>query len=204
MRLFHLLLSICCLTLFAACSHSMPKARRFTASASAAAPGGRHPRIWLDSTTLSSLRAQQGSPSTGAARLIALCLDARANPTNYADPGYQGFSWANTLSACALSYQITQNPSDAQTALIYFNHLLDDDPVAGRNQGGDQVVQHDDGYGMRTFGVYAPLAYDWLHDAPGMTETLRGHARDRFAAWTSWYAASGYLAHTPGSNYECG
>jgi hypothetical protein len=74
---------------------------------------------------------------------------------------------------------------------------------------GDDVVAplavaHDTGYGMRFFGAYAALAYDWLYDAPGVDDALRAHARARFGAWTTWYDTQGYLNHTPGSNYHAG
>jgi hypothetical protein len=57
---------------------------------------------------------------------------------------------------------------------------------------------------MRTFAPYSAIAYDWLHDAPGVTETMRAHARERFNAWVSYYASNGYLRDMAGSNYEAG
>jgi hypothetical protein len=57
---------------------------------------------------------------------------------------------------------------------------------------------------MRTFAPYSALAYDWLHDAPGVDDDLRGHARERFAAWTTWYDASGYHNMEAGANYHAG
>ena len=51
---------------------------------------------------------------------------------------------------------------------------------------------------------YAAIGYDWLQTAPGMTSALLAHARERFAAWTAWYATSGYHNDMPGANYHAG
>src|SRR5262249_42118495 len=48
------------------------------------------------------------------------------------------------------------------------------------------------------------IAYDWLHDAPGVDDNLRAHARERFAAWTGWYDTMGYHNDQPGANYHAG
>ena len=57
--------------------------------------------------------------------------------------------------------------------------VLDDYQDVGDGLGGDTVVTHDTGYAMRTFAPYSALAYDWLHDAPGVTESLRARSRSR-------------------------
>ena len=57
---------------------------------------------------------------------------------------------------------------------------------------------------MRTFAPYSALAYDWLHDAPGVTESLRARSRTRFDAWMNYYSTSGYLRDLPGANYQAG
>ncbi len=109
-----------------------------------------------------------------------------------------------TLSGCLGSWEATGNTDDLATAIKYWNVLLDDYQIVGDGAGGDAVVTHDTGYAMRTFAPYSALAYDWLHDAPGVTEALRAHARERFNAWVSYYAAGGYLKDMPDSNYEAG
>lgn len=171
---------------------------------SQAEPTGNHPRIWLDDDTLDALREKAADPESAVSKVIERCADARTNPDDYASGGYQGFIWAYTVSECALAWQINGNPEDAATALVYFNALLDDYETIGDAAGGDTVVRHDTGYAMRTFAPYSGLAYDWLHDAPGMTEELRSKARARFEAWTSWYATDGYMIHVPGANYNAG
>jgi hypothetical protein len=118
--------------------------------------------------------------------------------------GWQGFEFLLTLSGCLVSYEASGNADDLTTAFKYFNVLLDDYQNVGDGAGGDNVVTHDTGYAMRTFAPYSAIAYDWLHDAPGMTEALRAHARERFNAWVTYYAQNGYLKDMPGSNYEAG
>jgi MYXO-CTERM domain-containing protein len=170
-----------------------------------AQPASRpHPRIWLDAATIQGIKAQGSVPDGPVARGAARCRAARETPTEYATGGWQGFEFVTTLSGCLLSWQATQSPDDLVTAIKYWNVLLDDYQNVGDSLGGDSVVQHDTGYAMRTFAPYSALAYDWLHDAPGVTEALRAHARARFDAWTTFYSTSGYLRHMPAANYQAG
>jgi hypothetical protein len=118
--------------------------------------------------------------------------------------GWQGFEWVTTLSGCLTSYVASASEDDLATAIKYWNVLLDDYQTVGDGLGGDTVVTHDTGYAMRTFAPYSALAYDWLHDAPGVTEVLRAHARARFDAWSTFYSTSGYLRDLPGANYQAG
>jgi hypothetical protein len=172
------------------------------ASAAVPAPNGPHPRLWLDAPTLAGLKSDgaKSAVAKGAKR----CADARNDPSSYATGGWQGFEFVTTLSGCLVSWKASGSADDLATALKYWNVLLDDYQTVGDGAGGDDVVTHDTGYAMRTFAPYAALAYDWMHDAPGVTVDLRTHARERFDAWVSFYTASGYLRDMPGSNYEAG
>jgi MYXO-CTERM domain-containing protein len=168
------------------------------------APSGAHPRIWLDSATKSGLAAQAGIANSPVARGAKRCAAARNDPSDYAVGGWQGFEFVTTLSGCLVSWAATGSADDLTTAIKYWNVLLDDYQQVGDGAGGDDVVTHDTGYAMRTFAPYSALAYDWLHDAPGVTESLRAHARARFDAWMSFYSTSGYLRSMPGANYQAG
>ncbi|HEX7672366.1 MAG TPA: hypothetical protein VF395_22385 [Polyangiaceae bacterium] len=168
------------------------------------APSGAHPRLWLDAGTLSGLKAQASVAKSPIARGAARCSSARTSPGEYATGGWQGFEFVTTLSGCLISWEATGNADDLATAIKYWNVLLDDYETVGDGNGGDSVVTHDTGYAMRTFAPYSAIAYDWLHDAPGVTETLRAHARSRFDAWTTYYGTEGYLRHMVGANYEAG
>lgn len=169
-----------------------------------AAPSGPHPRLWLDTETKQGLKAQASVTGSPVARGAARCTSARTDPSEYADGGWQGFEFALTLSGCLGSWVATGNSDDLQTAIKYWTVLLDDYSTVGDGAGGDDVVTHDTGYAMRTFAPYAAIAYDWLHDAPGVTEAMRAHARERFDAWVTYYTQQGYLRDLPGANYEAG
>ncbi len=156
------------------------------------APSGPHPRLWLDSETLAGLSAQAGVKGSPV------------DPSDYSDGGWQGFEFLTTLSGCLASWEASGNSDDLQTAIKYWNVLLDDYQQVGDGAGGDDVVTHDTGYAMRSFAPFSALAYDWLHDAPGVSETLLAHARERFDAWVTYYAQQGYLRDLPGANYEAG
>jgi hypothetical protein len=81
---------------------------------------------------------------------------------------------------------------------------LDDRFSVGDGKGGKDVVTHDSGYGIRTFGAYAALGYDWLRDAPGMDAGLKAHILERLDEWLTWYGAKGYLRDRPTANYYWG
>jgi len=133
---------------------------------------------------------------------MARCAAARERPAEYATGGWQGFEFVTTLSACLAAYVANNDTGDLATALKYWTVLLDDYQTVGDALGGDNVVTHDTGYAMRTFAPFSALAYDWLHDAPGVTEELRARARARFDAWSTYYSSSGYLRDLPGANYH--
>ena len=89
-------------------------------------------------------------------------------------------------------------------AIRYFRALLNDLEIVGDGKGGDGAASRDHGYALRALGPYSALAYDWLHDAPGVDAELLALARKRFKAWTDWYAENGYRARSPGTNYNAG
>ncbi len=138
------------------------------------------------------------------ARGVTRCTAARERPAEYATGGWQGFEFVTTLSACLTAYVATNDTDHLATAVKYWDVLLDDYQNVGDGLGGDSVVTHDTGYAMRTFAPFSALAYDWLHDAPGVTEALRAHARARFDAWSTYYSTKGYLRDMPGANYQAG
>lgn len=173
-------------------------------NASSAAPSGAHPRLWLDSNTIAGLKAEAGVKDSPVARGAARCADARENPSDYSDGGWQGFEFVTTLSDCLVSWEASGSADDLETAIKYWNVLLDDYQTVGDGAGGDDVVTHDTGYAMRTFAPYSALAYDWLHDAPGVSDDLLSHARERFDAWMTYYTDNGYLKDLAGANYEAG
>ncbi|MCE9574519.1 MAG: hypothetical protein K8W52_15330 [Deltaproteobacteria bacterium] len=174
-----------------------------TAHASSA-PTGAHPRLFLDTDTVTAMKAAATTDGGPVARALAMCDDVIARPAQYTSGGYQGFNFADSMQACLIAYVVRGDAADAAAAVKYWKALLDDYTTLGDGAGGDNVVQHDGGYAMRVFGPNAAIAYDWLHDAPGVDDSLRAHARARFKAWTDWYIASGYHRDEPGGNYHAG
>jgi len=165
-------------------------------------PSGPHPRMLLDKELQAAWKTQaqdQRGPVVGA---IALCTSGQ---TDAHDRGlYQGAEWSRVLQACLVAWVATTDPQHAKTAIKFFSALLDDKERIGDGGGGETAVQRDSGYVIRNIGPYTALAYDWLHGAPGMTPALRLHARERWAAWLTWYREKGYRARVPGSNYQAG
>ncbi len=173
-------------------------------AAAAPEPAGPHPRLLLDAGTIERLREQQRDRDSGIAAAIAQCDAAIADPVKYRSGGYQGLAFASYLSSCALAWRVTDDAAHAAAGLRYFEAVLEDFREVGDGAGGDDVVRHNSGYAMRAFAPAAALAYDWMHDAPGMSEELRALARRRFKAWTDWYRRDGYLRDAPGANYHAG
>jgi hypothetical protein len=175
-----------------------------TAVAAPAAPQGAHPRLFLDTATVTKLKLEAQRAGSGTARAITKCDDVIAHPASWTSGGYQGMGFVEALSACLVAYAVRGDAPSAQAGVTYFKALLDDYRTLGDGAGGDGVVQHDTGYAMRSFASYAAIAYDWLHDAPGVDEPLRARARARFAVWAQWYDTMGYHRTEPGSNYHAG
>lgn len=168
------------------------------------APSGKHPRIWLNEATRKGIVAQAEVKGGPVERAATRCAAAQADPGEYATGGWQGFEFVLTLSSCLTAWVASGRDGDRDTAIKYWQVLLDDYREVGDAAGGDDVVTHDTGYAVRTFAPYSALAYDWLHDAPGVTEELRARARARFDAWSTYYSTSGYLRDLPGANYQAG
>jgi hypothetical protein len=182
------------------------------ASAAPAAPKGPHPRLFLGSATLGALKAKAASPSA-AANAIALCKKVASNPADYQKSGYQGDNWAFPLSACALAYQLTGDAAHAGAGIKLWRAVLEDVETMGDKKAcvagasdtqAIAAIKRDTGYAIRFIGPHAALAYDWLHDAPGVDDGLRAQSRACFRAWIDYYTKSGYLNDVPGANYHAG
>ena len=160
-----------------------------------------HPRILLTAERLRALDRSRSVSSPAWLRLEEQCRAAGREPIS---SGYEAWDWANATLDLAMCYAVTKRPEYARGAIEYFRAMLDDQSRVGDGQGGDEVVHHDDGYSIRTRGCFGAIAYDWLHDAPGMTPALRAHAVERFFAWSRWFGASGYNRDEPIANYYMG
>ena len=164
-------------------------------------PLGSHPRILLMTDRIAVVRGLRDAGAPTWRALAEACDDATKD--NIAS-GYEAWDWVDATLDLALCHAVTRRPDYARAALRYFTALLDDHTKVGDGAGGDAVVHHDDGYSIRTHGCFGAIAYDWLHDAPGMTPELRRHAVDRFVAWTRWFSENGYNRDQPIANYYAG
>ncbi len=171
------------------------------AKLTAAAPGTTACRILLDAPALERLRESARLQTPAFVVAQARAEQFLQKPS---ESGYQGFEWADAVATTALLWHATSEPRYAEGALTYVRALLADRLVVGDGKGGSSAVTHDSGYGMRTFGVYTALAYDWLRSAPGMTDTLRDQMRRRLGEWIAWYQKEGYLRDNPTANYYWG
>jgi hypothetical protein len=184
-------------------------ARAGVAVAAPPPPAGPHPRIALSAPALGVLKAKVGDASSATAAAIAECR--KAAPTSGDSSGYQGDAWAFPASACALAWQLTRDPAFAARGIKLWRALLEDVArigdgkacVAGASpERTVAAIERDTGYALRFIGPHAALAYDWLHDAPGVDEGLRRQSRTCFRAWLDWYGMKGYLRDQPGGNYH--
>jgi len=164
-------------------------------------PRGPHPRILLGAERVSALRRLR---TANAPTWRALDERCQEDVRESIGAGYEGWDWANATLDLATCYVAAPRPDYAAAAITYFRALLDDRHKVGDRAGGDDVVRHDDGYSIRTRGCFGAIAYDWLHDLPGMTPELRAHAVDRLSAWTKWFSENGYSRDQPIANYYVG
>ncbi len=158
-------------------------------------------RLLLDGPTRARLRNAAQSDSPAWRVVSALCEEAASRDL---ESGYQGFQWADALASTSLCWHATGDARYASAAVRYLNALLDDRFRIGDGAGGADVVRHDSGYGIRTFGAYSALGYDWLKHAPGMDARLRARVLSRLDQWLGWYARDGYLHDHVLSNYYWG
>jgi len=134
---------------------------------------------------------------------VTLCDEDRTS--KYHDGAlYMGAEWSKMLQACLVAWAATDKPDYAASALKYFTALIDDLDKIGDGKGGDKAATRDAGYPIRNLGPYTAIAYDWLHHLPAMTPQLRARARQRWAAWLTWYKDKGYHPRDPGANYQAG
>jgi hypothetical protein len=173
------------------------------ASATPPEPAGPHPRMLLDARLRAAWKAQASNAHGPVVGAITLCED-QLNTGSHDRALYMGSEWSKMLQACLVAWAATDKPAYGATALKYFTALIDDLDVLGDGKGGDHAASRDSGYPIRNLGPYTALAYDWLHDFPGMTPELRARARRRWAAWLTAYTDKGYHPRDPGSNYHAG
>ncbi len=195
------------------------------AAAAPPTPSGPHPRLFLAGSNLAAAQANAGVNGTASKAMAGRCQQTIDSSQYYTERGgADGDTWPGAAVACAFAYLTTQNGAYAAQAIKYWNASLNDDQVLGDRAGcasgvdtnwqswnGSSpappvilTVTHDTGYPMRWFAPYIALAYDWLHDAPGVDEALRAHTRTCLTAWVDYYSQRGYHHDEAGANYNAG
>ena len=200
---------------------------RSVALAAPASPSGPHPRLYVSPTNLAAYSAAAQRKGTAAQATVADCQRTLDKPQDYTDRGgADGNTWPAAAVGCAFAYLVTQNAAYATQAIKYWNASLADDQTLGDGKGCTAsvnpdwkswassgsgaappvilTVTHDTGYPMRWYGPFIALTYDWLHDAPGVDETLRAHTRMCLTNWVDYYTQKGYHHDEAGANYNAG
>ncbi len=149
------------------------------------APRPDHPRLWLDSATESRLAASVKAGDSAWHSLKEFCDASDTKP----DWDYQGHQRYRYVANFALCYRLAKRAGMGQStvnrygakALVVLTELIEFSNYA-----------NDSGYGIRNYLPAIALGYDWLHDYPSLTESLKSKARLRMRGWADWYAQNGY------------
>lgn len=164
-----------------------------------------HPRIWLDSTTLTRLTALKNANDPTWVNLKA-DADAFAADTveaynetactgNDICYAYEGYGWLTALEPLALAYQMTGSTT-------YSNKVKQ--ILTSFANAGSAPCQVDSGYGSRSAVLALALGYDWVYPTLSAADkTAITTALD--ACWT-WVQVNGYqwapaLNPVPYGNY---
>ena len=179
-----------------------PPAVNLPAAVAKRAPSAtKHPRILFTAETVARMRAAVKARSPMWRQMEERCQLYRDEDDNSA--GYLGLQWGDAVGALTTCWYATGDKRYRDRAIKYVRALVEDEQRVGDGKGGDNVIHGNSGYPIRAFGVYAALAFDWLHDEPGMEE-LRPLIIKRLDAWLDWYMEQGYLRDSPYSNYFWG
>jgi hypothetical protein len=180
-----------------------------------------HPRLILDSATLTTLRQRALSNTAQWQVLKASCDSLIGGTVNYPTgapypdspnlgEGYEGSSYLPALLDEAMCYQVlkTNNPSAAAPygakAVDILMKMSTPFSTASTNQGEDPCT--DDGYVMRNYGVGFGLGYDWTYEL--LTAAQLAQVYTTANAWITSFELPGgcsYFEYVhPQSNYYAG
>ena len=200
----------------------------FAACAVRAQGTAPHPRLLLDSATLTTLRARAAANTPQWQQLKSYCdsfIGGSVNPpalngdvynggNDYPDPpnigqGYQGSSYWSAALAEGLCYQ-TLKTTNASAANTYGDKLvqilLAIATACGSNPQQCEPPCTDDGYGTRFYGVGIGLGYDWAYDR--LSAAQKSQIYTTANAWLASFAdingCSGFEYAVPDGNYYAG
>jgi hypothetical protein len=163
-----------------------------------------HPRIWLDSTTMTRLTALKNAND---ATWVVLKAQADFLKTQrveaYAATGctgndicyaYEGGGWASALIPLALAYKMTGDTSYSNQVKVILNAMYDASPLSG-----PQSI--DSGYPSRYSTTALAIGYDWIYDQ--LSATDKTHFSSVLDAWWTQLNTNGYQWVLPSFN-DCG
>jgi hypothetical protein len=188
-------------------------------------PSGAHPRLFLTTANLATLKSNAATDGTAAHAFVGRCQDTLDHAADYdMRGGSDGDNWPGAALSCALAYLTSQNAQFLTQALKYWHASLDDDQMINDHMGcvagvsnawqswdGNppappviRTITHDTGYPLRWYGPDIALVYDWLYEANGVDDALRAQTRTCLTAWSDYYTQNGYNRDEAGANYNAG
>jgi hypothetical protein len=169
----------------------------------AAAKG--HPRILLDRTTLSDLRARarRRTPEWRALKRVCDSFSGHVelpDGEEYPDEdgigaGYQGDGYLPAVYALGLCYQTTRAKRYGRTGAKVVSAMA----ATGSHAA---PPERDSVYGIRNYGAGLAIGYDWLH---GMLDgATRARVRTVLGRWIATFEREGFSRDFPQGNYYAG
>lgn len=158
-----------------------------------------HPRIWLDTAKVSSLKAlvsttDGGTAGSSSAEWVALKAFCDAHVAGTSSSGYRGEDWYAIIVSLSLAYRVTGDEAYAQGAVKYLDAMLFDKLSIGDGQGhvksadGYYKIGGDsNGWTARTFGSGIAIARDWLDGSPSLTQARVSNVALRLSEWFDYY-----------------
>ena len=176
------------------------------------------PRLILDAGTVATLRSRAQANTPEWTALKRLCDSMVGGSVNFPDgpgytdnpndigEGYQGSGYFDALMPLGVCYQ-TAKSFDPAAASKYGAKgvaiLAAMSDPAHQVVDGTPIVDRDDGYGIRFYGVTMGIGYDWFHDLLG--PALQTQLQNALAAWIHAFENDSQIAfeyeHVLGNYY---
>jgi hypothetical protein len=158
-----------------------------------------HPRIWLDSATLTRLNslvsandptwvALKGTADTYVSYTVP-AYDRSNCSANQICYTYEGEGWLDAIEPLALAYKLTGNTAYSDQVKAILNVMV---------AAGAAPVEVDDGFPSRSAVLGLALAYDWIYDQ--LSATDKTNICRLLDSYWAWVQASGYQWSTSGGS----
>jgi hypothetical protein len=150
-----------------------------------------HPRIWLDSTTLTRLTALKNANDVTWVKLKADADTYAADTVDAYDNGscatshicfpYSGYGWGIPLETLSLAYKMTGSTNYSNQVKAILNVMV---------AAGVTPETVDTGYPSRIMVLGLGLAYDWCYDQ--LSTTDKANITRLLDIYWTWVQANGY------------